>query len=90
MRFLWNLVNSLENLPIIPLGNVRHFRRIRKIDALFLKMCVFFVEFSELFGKSANYTRGKRAQFSQNSQKLCIFLKRVRKMLATAFLFFGF
>ena len=30
----------LENLQILPLGNVRHFRRFRKNDALFLKMCV--------------------------------------------------
>ena len=28
-------------LQILPLGNVRHFRRIRKNDTLFLKMCVF-------------------------------------------------
>ena len=30
-----------ENLQILPLGNVRLFRRIRKNDTLFLKMCVF-------------------------------------------------
>ena len=34
-------MNSWENLQILPMGNVRHFRRIRKNDALFLKMCVF-------------------------------------------------
>ena len=28
------LVNSWENLQILPLGNVRHFRRIPKNDAL--------------------------------------------------------
>ena len=39
--FRLNLVNSLENLQIIPLGNVRHFHIIRKNDTLFLKMCVF-------------------------------------------------
>ena len=30
-----------ENLQIIPLGSVRLFRRIRKNDTPFLKMCVF-------------------------------------------------
>ena len=31
----------LENIQILPMGNVRHFRRIRKHDVIFLKMCVF-------------------------------------------------
>ena len=31
----------LENLQILPMGNVRHFRRIHEHDNLFLKMCVF-------------------------------------------------
>ena len=31
----------LENLQILPMGNVRHFRRIHKNDTLFLKMFVF-------------------------------------------------
>ena len=31
----------LQNLQILPMGSVRHFRRIHKNDALFLKMCVF-------------------------------------------------
>ena len=30
------------NLQILPLGNVRLFRRIRKNDAPFVKTCVFF------------------------------------------------
>ena len=30
-----------ENLQILPMGNVRNFRRIHEHDALFLKMCVF-------------------------------------------------
>ena len=34
-------MNYSENLQILPLGNVRLFRRIRKNDTLFLKMCVF-------------------------------------------------
>ena len=34
-------MNSLENPQILPLGNVRLFRRIRKNDTLFLKSCVF-------------------------------------------------
>ena len=46
--FRWNLVNYLENLQILPLGNVRHFRRIRKNDVPFLKTCVFFAEFTEI------------------------------------------
>ena len=44
--FCGNLVNYLENLQILPLGNVRLFRRIRKNDAPFLKTCVFFAEIS--------------------------------------------
>ena len=31
----------LRNLQILPMGNVRHFRIIRKNDILFLKMHVF-------------------------------------------------
>ena len=30
-----------EHLQVLPMGNVRHFRRIRENDTLFLKMCVF-------------------------------------------------
>ena len=48
MCFRGKLVNSLENLQILPMGNVRHFRRIRKNDVPFLKMCVFFAEFAEM------------------------------------------
>ena len=33
-------MNSWGNLQILPLGNVRLFRIIRKNDILFLKMCV--------------------------------------------------
>ena len=47
MRFLYNLVNYLENLQILLLGNVRHFRRIHKNDALFPNMCVFSRKFDE-------------------------------------------
>ena len=39
--FCEHSVNSLENLRILPMGNVRHFRIIHKNDTLFLKMCVF-------------------------------------------------
>ena len=31
----------LENLQILPMGNVRHFRRIHENDTLFLKIFVF-------------------------------------------------
>ena len=31
----------LENLQILPMGNVRNFRRIHTHDILFLRMCVF-------------------------------------------------
>ena len=62
------LLNYFGNLQILPMGNVHHFRRIRKNDVMFLKMCVFSLKFSELFGKSTNSTHGKRASFSQNSQ----------------------
>ena len=75
-----------ENLEILPMGNVRHFRRIRKNDILFLQMFVFrehlvmlcvcrgnlmnsCLEVSEFLGNSTNSTLGKRASFSQNSQK---------------------
>ena len=34
-------MSSLEKLEILPMGNVRHFRRIHENDILFLKMCVF-------------------------------------------------
>ena len=41
MFFCENLVNYLEHLQILPMGNVRHFRRIPENDILFLKMYVF-------------------------------------------------
>ena len=31
----------LENLQILPMGNVRHFRRIHENDTPFLNICVF-------------------------------------------------
>ena len=34
-------MNYVENLQVLPMGSVRHFRRIRKNDTLFLRMCVF-------------------------------------------------
>ena len=34
-------MNYLENLQILPMGNVRNFRRIHKNYTLFLKMCAF-------------------------------------------------
>ena len=40
-HFRWIFLLFLENLQILPMGNVRHFRRIRENDAIFLKMCVF-------------------------------------------------
>ena len=39
--FRRNLVNYLEKLQIIPLGNVHIFRIIRKHEIIFLIMCVF-------------------------------------------------
>ena len=39
---------DLENLQILPLGNVRLFRRIRKNDTPCLKQCVCFAEFTEI------------------------------------------
>ena len=68
--FRGNFVNYLENLQIIPLGNVRHFRRIRTNDTFFSENVCVSLKFSEFLGKSTNYTLGKRAYFSQNSQKL--------------------
>ena len=67
--FRGNLVNSWENLQILPLGNVCLFRRIRKHDTMFSDNLCFSVEFNEFVGKSTNSTLGKRASFSQNSQK---------------------
>ena len=62
-----------ENLQILPLGNVRLFRRIRRNDVCFLKMCVFRKhsvnvrvfrrKLMNYFGKSTNSTLGKRASF---------------------------
>ena len=40
------LVNSLGNLQILPMVNVRHFRRIRKNGGLFLKMCVLRINYA--------------------------------------------
>ena len=42
-------MNSWENLQILPMGNVRHFRRIRENDAPFLKMCVFRENIQNLY-----------------------------------------
>ena len=39
--FRGNLVNALGKLQILPLGNVRLFRRIRKNYTFVLNMCVF-------------------------------------------------
>ena len=48
--FRGNLVNYLENLQILPLGNVRLFRRIHKNGAPFLKTFVFFAEINIFAG----------------------------------------
>ena len=70
---------SYENIQILPLGNVRLFRIIHKNDTLFMKindfpehlvnLCVFPLKFSEFLRTSTNSTLGKRASFSQNSEK---------------------
>ena len=39
----------LENLQIIPMGNVRHFRRIHENDALFLKIYIFREKIHNLY-----------------------------------------
>ena len=52
--FREHLIIYLENLQIIPLGNVRISRRIRKNDAPFLKTCVFFAEFAEIHSVRRN------------------------------------
>ena len=39
--FCGNVIDSSENLQILPMGNVCHFRIIHENDILFLKMCVF-------------------------------------------------
>ena len=49
-------MNYLENLQILPMGSVRHFRRIREHDARFLKMCVFLSpEFSDFRKKNHDF-----------------------------------
>ena len=47
-EFLVEIRWIIENIQILPMGNVRHFRRILKNDAPFLKTCVFFAEFTEI------------------------------------------
>ena len=42
--FRRNLVSSLENLQILPLGNVRIFRRIHKHDTFFSENVCFSVD----------------------------------------------
>ena len=49
------VVPFYENLQILPMGNVRHFRRIRKNDILFLKMCVFREYLVNLFAFRGNF-----------------------------------
>jgi len=131
--FSLNLANYLGNLQILPLGNVRLSRRIRKNDTLFLNMCISRAHLVNLCAfrwnlvnsrenlqiiplshllfltpiqtsswmyftrgglsscttplsifwfsrgtvaflrKSTNYTLGKRASFSHNSQKFVFF-----------------
>ena len=46
--FRWDFVNYWEHLQIIPLGNVRLFRRNHKNDVSFLKTCVFFAEINRI------------------------------------------
>ena len=56
--FRRHLMNDWKNLQILPMGNVRHFRRIRKNDTLFLRMCVFcgnLVNLCAFRGNLVNY-----------------------------------
>ena len=48
--FSWKVCEFLGNLQILPMGNVRHFRRIRKNDALLLNIFVF-VEIKWILGE---------------------------------------
>ena len=48
VRFSLNFSELLGNLQILPMENVRHFRRIHNNGAPFLKTCVFFTEFTEM------------------------------------------
>ena len=59
----------LENLQILPMGNVRHFRRIHKNDALFLKMCVFRKDFVIFWENLQIVPMVNVTSFSQNSRK---------------------
>ena len=48
-------INMFRRKQILPLGNVRIFRIIRKTDIPFLKMCVFFAELTEINIFHRNY-----------------------------------
>ena len=76
-------MNCFENLQIIPLGNVRLFRRIRKNDTSFLKPLAFrehLVNLCVFRGHLVNYLEnlqiiplGNVRIFSHNSHKLYFF-----------------
>ena len=65
-------MNYWENIQILPMGNVRHFRRILKNDAPFLKTCVFFAEFPEINIFYENHL------ISANNANLCEFCEKRR------------
>ena len=68
-----------ENLQILPLGNVCHFRRIRKNDVLiFLEMCVFPSTFSEFFENLQILPMGNVRHFHIIHKNETIFSENVR------------
>ena len=63
-------MNSWENLQILPMGNVIHFRRIHKNDVLFLKICVFREYLVNLYVFRKNPPLTPHPQFYKNLQIL--------------------
>ena len=62
-------MNSWENLQIIPLGNVRLFRRIRKNDTRFLKAYAFREHLVNYVENLQIITLGNMLLFLHNLQK---------------------
>ena len=84
-------MHYLEHIQILPLGSVRHFRRIRKNDIIFLKMCVFclnlvnYLENIQIppLGNVRNFRiiRKNCACFSENVRFTALIMPRINKVI---------
>ena len=70
-----NLVNPLENLQVLPMGSMCHFRRIREHDTLFLKMCVFRILLVNYWGNLQILPMGNVRHFRRIHKHDILFLK---------------